>query len=57
VAQPLRGAAAQRRLTVDDFLAPAYPFELVAAKKADRLPGSPTIGYGRSFRTASNTGR
>jgi len=31
------GAAAQRRLTVDDFLAPAYPFELVAARKADRI--------------------
>jgi dipeptidyl-peptidase 4 len=27
----------QPRATVDDFLAPAYPFELVAAKKADRI--------------------
>lgn len=31
------GAAAQRLRTVDDFLAPAYPFELVAAKAADRI--------------------
>jgi dipeptidyl aminopeptidase/acylaminoacyl peptidase len=30
-------SAAQRRLTVDQFLAPAYPFELVSAKKADRI--------------------
>jgi dipeptidyl-peptidase-4 len=28
---------AQRRPTVDDFLAPAYPFELVSAHAADRI--------------------
>lgn len=31
------GVTAQRTLTVDNFLAPAYPFELVAAKKAERI--------------------
>lgn len=31
------GVSAQRRLAVDQFLAPAYPFELVAAKKAERI--------------------
>ena len=29
--------AAQRATTVDDFLAPGYPFELVSATKADRI--------------------
>ncbi len=33
----LPGASAQRRPTVDDFLAPAYPFELVAAQASDRI--------------------
>ena len=28
---------AEQRPTVDQFLAPAYPFELVAARKADRI--------------------
>ena len=28
---------AQRAVTVDDFLAPGYPFELVSATKADRI--------------------
>jgi dipeptidyl-peptidase 4 len=28
---------AERQLTIDSFLAPAYPFELVAAKKVDRI--------------------
>ena len=31
------GLHAQSAATIDDFLAPAYPFELVAAKKADRI--------------------
>ncbi|HSC26349.1 MAG TPA: hypothetical protein VLD67_03690, partial [Vicinamibacterales bacterium] len=31
------GVQAQSRPTVDDFLAPAYPFELVSAAKADRI--------------------
>ena len=30
-------ASAQRRATVDDFLSPAYPFELVSAQGADRI--------------------
>ena len=30
-------AGAQRQPTVDDFLAPAYPFELVSAPAADRI--------------------
>src|SRR5687767_7169441 len=30
-------AVAQRRPTVDDFLAPAYPFELVSASATDRI--------------------
>jgi dipeptidyl aminopeptidase/acylaminoacyl peptidase len=29
--------AAQRPATVDDFLAPGYPFELISARKADRV--------------------
>jgi dipeptidyl aminopeptidase/acylaminoacyl peptidase len=29
--------SAQRRLTVDQFLAPGYPFELIAARKVDRI--------------------
>ena len=31
------GLAAENPLTVDDFLSPAYPFELVAAAKAERI--------------------
>jgi dipeptidyl aminopeptidase/acylaminoacyl peptidase len=31
------GALAQKALTVEQFLSPAWPFELVAAKKADRI--------------------
>ena len=31
------GVVAQKRPTVDDFLAPAYPFELVSAHSADRI--------------------
>ena len=30
-------ASAQRRPTVDHYLGPAYPYELVSAKKADRI--------------------
>jgi dipeptidyl-peptidase 4 len=30
-------AFGQRRLSIDAFLAPAYPYELVSAKKADRI--------------------
>ena len=32
-----RGTLAQNRSSIDSFLAPGYPFELVAAKKADRI--------------------
>src|SRR5687768_10638499 len=32
-----RGTPAQARLSIDQFLAPGYPFELVAAKKTDRI--------------------
>jgi dipeptidyl aminopeptidase/acylaminoacyl peptidase len=31
------GVVAQKRPTIDDFLAPAYPFELVSAQAADRI--------------------
>src|SRR5688572_31926858 len=30
-------AAQQSRSTIDSYLAPGYPFELVSAKKADRI--------------------
>ena len=30
-------ASAQQQLAIDQFLSPAYPFELVSAKKADRI--------------------
>ncbi len=36
LAQPL-APAAQRRPTIADFLSPAYPFDLVAARNADRI--------------------
>jgi dipeptidyl-peptidase 4 len=32
-----RGTPAQGRLSIDQFLAPGYPFELIAAKKTDRI--------------------
>jgi dipeptidyl aminopeptidase/acylaminoacyl peptidase len=34
---PQPGANAQGRPKIDDYIAPAYPFELVSAKKADRI--------------------
>ena len=37
VAATDRGTQAQNRSTIDSYLAPGYPFELVAAKKADRI--------------------
>jgi len=38
---------AQKRLTIEQFLSPAYPFELVSAKKADRIAW---IAYERGMR-------
>ena len=32
-----RGTVAQSRSTIDSYLSPGYPFELVSAKKADRI--------------------
>jgi len=37
VASVDRATIAQSRSSIDQFLAPGYPFELVAAKKADRI--------------------
>jgi dipeptidyl aminopeptidase/acylaminoacyl peptidase len=39
--------SAQKKLTVGQFISPAYPFELISAKKADRLAW---IAYERGMR-------
>ena len=42
-------ASAQKKLTVGQFISPAYPFDLVSAKKADRIAW---IAYERGMRNA-----
>ncbi|MCI0485511.1 MAG: prolyl oligopeptidase family serine peptidase [Blastocatellia bacterium] len=41
------GASAQKRFTIENVLSPAYPFEMVSAKKADRIAW---IAYERGMR-------
>ena len=41
------GAFAQKRFTIEQVLSPAYPFELVSARKADRIAW---IAYERGMR-------
>ena len=41
------GLSAQNRFTIEQVLSPGYPFELVAAKKADRIAW---IQYERGMR-------
>jgi dipeptidyl-peptidase-4 len=47
------GASAQKKFTIEKILSPAYPFELVAAKKADRIAWLAYEGGRRNVYTAA----